>query len=98
MLEKEVLKNGMVRVTFHVSEQIWAECIALVGEFNAWDAHAHKLCQTHADHSWHISVDLEPDRSYRFRYLLDGAEWMDDDHADGCESNPFGGFDSIVQT
>ena len=98
MLENEVLKNGMVHVTFHISEHIWAECIALLDEFNAWDAHAHMLCQSHVDHSWHISVDLEPNRSYRFRYLLDGAEWMDDDHADGYEPNSFGGFDSVVHT
>lgn len=98
MLEKEMLKNGMVRVTFHVSEHIWAECIALLGDFNGWDPQAHALSQSHADHSWHIWVDLEPNRSYRFRYLLDGTEWMDDDHADGYEPNSFGGFDSVVQT
>ena len=98
MLEKEVLENGMVRVTFHVSEQVWTECIALLGEFNNWDAEAHRMCQSHGDHSWHISIDLEPNRSYRFRYLLDDVEWMDDDHADGYEANAFGGVDSVVRT
>ena len=98
MLEKKVLENGMVRVTFHLSEQIWADHIALVGEFNNWDRHSHELHQTHHDHSWHISLDLESNRSYRFRYLVDGEEWMDDDHADGYEANPFEGFDSVVST
>jgi 1,4-alpha-glucan branching enzyme len=98
MLEKEMLENGRVRVTFHLSESTWAESIALVGEFNNWDTHAHLLTQTHKDASWHISIELEVGHSYRFRYLVNGDEWMDDDHADGYEPNMFGGFDCIVQT
>jgi len=38
MLEKESLEDGYVRVTFRVSHYIWADSIALVGEFNDWDA------------------------------------------------------------
>jgi 1,4-alpha-glucan branching enzyme len=98
MLEKEVLENGRVRVTFHLPDHIWADCIALVGEFNDWDARSHLLHQTHIDHSWHTSVDLDAGRSYCFRYLVDGMEWMDDNHADGYQPNPFGGFDSVVKT
>jgi hypothetical protein len=54
--------------------------------------------QTREDREWHISLELEADRAYRFRYLVNGEEWMDDDHADGYEPNPFGGFDSVVFT
>ena len=98
MLEKEALENGNVRVTFRVSHYIWTDTIALVGEFNDWDAHSHLLYQTRDDGEWHISLELGPDHSYRFRYLVDEGEWMDDDHADGYEPNPFGGFDSVVRT
>jgi hypothetical protein len=48
--------------------------------------------------TWHISVVMPANRTYRFRYLVNGKEWMDDDHADAYEANPFGGFDSIVFT
>jgi len=98
MLQKEPLGDGYVRVTFRVSHYIWADDIALVGEFNDWDAHSHPLHQTRDDREWHISVVLEADRAYRFRYLVNGEEWMDDDRADGYEPNPFGGFDSVVFT
>jgi 1,4-alpha-glucan branching enzyme len=98
MLEKEPTENGYVRVTFRVSHYIWADCIALVGEFNGWDTHSHLLHQTRGDGEWHISLLLEANSSYRFRYLVDGKEWMDDDHADRYEPNPFGGFDSVVLT
>jgi 1,4-alpha-glucan branching enzyme len=98
MLEKEPLENGTVRVTFRVSHSIWADSVALVGEFNGWDAHSHPLHQTRDDGEWHISLVLQADKAYRFRYLVDGGEWMDDDHADGYEANAFGGFDSVVLT
>jgi 1,4-alpha-glucan branching enzyme len=98
MLEKETLNNGMVRVTFRVSQHIWADHIALIGEFNDWDAHSHLLCQSNYDGEWRISLELEAGRFYRFRYLVDGEEWMGDDRADGCETDPYGGFDSVVYT
>jgi 1,4-alpha-glucan branching enzyme len=98
MLEKERLENGRVRTTFRVSHYVWANEITLAGEFNDWNAHSHPLCRTRDDTEWHISLDLEADRSYRFRYLVDGKEWMEDDHADAYEANPFGGYDSVVFT
>lgn len=98
MLEKETLDNGMVRVTFRVSKHIWADHIALVGEFNDWDVHSHILRQNRDSGEWQTSLELKAGRSYRFHYLVDGGEWMDDDHADGCEPNPYGGFDSVVCT
>lgn len=98
MLEKETLENGNVRVTFRVSKHIWADCVALVGGFNDWDTHSHILRQTRDDADWHISLELEVGRSYRFRYLVNGEEWMDDDHADGYEPGPYGEVDSIVRT
>jgi 1,4-alpha-glucan branching enzyme len=98
MLAKETLENGNVRVTFRVSHYIWADSITLVGEFNDWNAQSHPLHQTRDDGEWHISLVLPVKRTYRFRYLVNGEEWMDDDHADGYEPNPFGGFDSVVFT
>jgi len=98
MLDKQKLENGKVRVTFRLSRYIWADRIALVGDFDNWNKDSHLLRQTHNDMDWHITLDLEPGRSYHFRYLVNGEEWMDDDHADSYEANPFGGFDSIVDT
>jgi len=98
MLEKEALDNGVVRVTFRVSKLLWADHIALVGEFNNWNPHSHFLKQTRDDADWHITLELKAGRSYRFRYVVDGETWIDDERADGCEPNPYGGFDSVVRT
>lgn len=98
MLEKEPLESGYVRITFRVSHHIWADSIALLGEFNDWDAHSHPLRQTRDDGEWHTALILQANKAYRFRYLVNDEEWMDDDHADAYEPNPFGGFDSVVFT
>jgi len=98
MLVREKLPNGWVRVTFRLSDSIWAESIAVVGEFNDWNPHTHLLSQSHGDPSWHITVDMELSHSYHFRYLVNGEQWMDDDRADCYEPNEFGGFDCVVQT
>ncbi|NOZ29523.1 MAG: hypothetical protein GXP39_15920 [Chloroflexi bacterium] len=71
MLEKKDLGNGMVRVTFRLSQHIWADHIALAGEFNDWSTHSHLLEQTRDDEDWHISIDLPAGRTYRFRYIVD---------------------------
>ncbi|MCD6290954.1 MAG: isoamylase early set domain-containing protein [Anaerolineae bacterium] len=96
MLEKEDLGNGRVRVTFRVSRHIWADHIALVGEFNDWDRRRHLMQQSSNDPDWHIALELEAGRCYRFRYLVDDANWLNDDHADRYDPNPYGEVDSVV--
>lgn len=97
MVEKVDLGNGQVRVTFRVSQQIWAASIALVGEFNDWDPHSLPLRQSHDEGDWSLTLELGTGRSYRFRYVVNGEEWMNDNHCDGCELNEYGTFDSIVR-
>jgi 1,4-alpha-glucan branching enzyme len=67
MLVKEPLDNGHVRITFRVSHTLWANAIALVGEFNNWNPHSHPLHQTRDDGEWHISLLLRANSTYRFR-------------------------------
>jgi 1,4-alpha-glucan branching enzyme len=98
MIEKESLGNGHVRVTFRVSQEIWADSIALVGEFNDWDPHSLPLHQCRGDEGWSVTIELEAGRTYRFRYVVDGEEWMDDDHCDGYELNVYATSDSVVRT
>ena len=49
------------------------------------------------DGSFRPTLELEPGRSYRFRYLLDGGGWENDWAADGYVPNEFGGDDSVVE-
>jgi len=45
-----------------------------------------------------VSLDLEPNREYQFRYLVNGSHWHNDWDADRYVANPFSGDNSVVNT
>lgn len=97
MITKEVVKGqDLVRVTFELPSTMWAERVNLVGEFNDWDTTATPMTRNRSDANWKVTVELKDDSRYRFRYLVDGKEWLNDWHADDHEENPYGSYDSVV--
>jgi hypothetical protein len=86
---------GTVDVVFTLPADVGAERVALCGDFNDWSTETIE-CVRAGDGSWQATVALEPGRSYRYRYLLDGERWENGDQADGYEPNPYGGADSVV--
>jgi len=71
-------KQGWVVVTFELPASTWAERLNLVGEFNNWDTMATPMTRDRAGADWKAAVELETGRRYRFRYLIDGKEWLND--------------------
>ena len=43
-----------------------------------------------------MTLALEAGRPYRFRYLVDGEQWLNDETADGWLPNQFGSADSVI--
>jgi 1,4-alpha-glucan branching enzyme len=96
MLTKNYTPMGRsCRVTFALPTQVEVQTAHLCGEFNEWSATAHPL-KKRKDGSLAIEVALKPGAAYRFRYLLDGGRWVNDDAADAFEPNPYGDNDSVV--
>jgi 1,4-alpha-glucan branching enzyme len=89
-------KEGRVQVTFELPATRWAEQVNLVGEFNDWDTAATPMSHSRSDAPWRVTIGLAPGRRYRFRYLVDGKEWLNDWHADDFLENPYGSYDSVV--
>jgi len=85
-----------VRVTFTLPSTIQASRVHLVGDFNGWDAQATPMHYDRGGGQWTASLDLENGRRYRFRYLVDGQEWLNDWHADDFVENPYGSYDSVL--
>jgi 1,4-alpha-glucan branching enzyme len=99
VIKKETIAGtDQIRVTFAVPSSTWADRVNLVGEFNDWDTTATPMFQTRADAHWQVTVDLKAGIRYRFRYLLDGHEWLNDWRADGLfhDAEPHGLCDSVV--
>ncbi len=95
MIEKQFTpKRTICRVTFKVPGE-WAQNeVSLVGDFNEWDPGVHHLKKDNG--YWQTLVRLKPDRTYRFKYLVDGEIWQNDDQADGYEMNTFGTENSVL--
>jgi hypothetical protein len=90
-----VARAGTAEVTFTLPAEVHADTVALVGEFNDWSAEDIQL-ERSSDGSWRTTVALEPGRSYRYRYLLDGQRWENDRRADHHVPNALGSTDSVV--
>jgi 1,4-alpha-glucan branching enzyme len=97
MVKKTRLKKGSnYRVTFTLPEGTEAERVAVLGDFNDWDEGATLLTRRKAGH-YSASLTLKSGREYRFRYLLDGMRWRNDEEADGFVANPYGTQDSLLR-
>ncbi len=98
MLKKRYLKSRDVcKVTFYTAAALGADNIYLVGDFNGWDETAAPM-QSLKDGRFKIVLELEPEREYQFRYLVNGDEWHNDWDADNYVPNPFIGDNSVVIT
>ncbi|MEM8962137.1 MAG: isoamylase early set domain-containing protein [Acidobacteriota bacterium] len=96
MLKKSYSKTGRsCRVTFKVPPPVEADQVALVGEFNEWEPEAHRL-KKRKDGSFSLTVSLDSGRDYRFRYLVDGEVWTNDDEPDKFVPNRYGSADGVV--
>lgn len=99
MLKKQYLKRGTVKVDFVLPPAVAAEASSayLVGDFNNWDETATPMKKL-KNGSFKVTLELDPEREYRFRYLVDGNQWHNDWDADRYEPNPFSGDNSVVST
>jgi 1,4-alpha-glucan branching enzyme len=99
MFKKKALKNGIVKVEFVLPDAIAAEAESafIVGDFNNWDETATPMQQL-KNGTFKASLNLDPDREYQFRYLINGKQWHNDWDADKYVSNPFSGDNSVIST
>ncbi len=84
------------RVTFRLPAGIEAETAAVLGDFNDWNPEARPMRKLKAG-GFSATVSLSAPAEYRFRYLLDGERWENDDSADGYQANAFGTEDGLLK-
>jgi 1,4-alpha-glucan branching enzyme len=89
--------GGVVSVTFTLAAAVGASHAAIGGEWNNWSPDRDVMEPAEGGGFTH-TVELEPGRTYRFRYLLDGHRWENDWAADSYVSNDCGsGPELLVQ-
>lgn len=97
MLKKEFTpKRTVCKVTFSIPKE-WAEkSVQIVGDFNEWDEDSDSLVLKNG--KWQTTLRLNPESTYRFKYLIDQKRWENDDAADSYVPNIFGSEDSVLET
>jgi 1,4-alpha-glucan branching enzyme len=95
-MKKTYTKTGRsCKVTFEFENPGDAKQIALLGDFNEWNANKHMM-KHRKDGSFSITISLKPGREYKYRFLADGVNWFNDPQADKYVPNSFGTEDSVV--
>jgi 1,4-alpha-glucan branching enzyme len=68
-----------------------------VGEFNNWDQ-SRNLMKKSITGKFSLTLELEKNREYEFRYLVDETNWETDWDADSVASIPWSDeFNSVVK-
>lgn len=83
-----------VKVTFVLPLDEFDQPVSVVGEFNGWDPFAHPL-KKRSNGTRSVTVELEPGRSYRFKYLAADGSWLTDPDAEAVD-NGQSGVDSLI--
>jgi len=93
-IKKQYLKSKPIcKVTFTVPAKD-AKKVAVVGDFNEWNTKAAPLKKL-KNGTFKGTIDLESDKSYQFRYLVD-ATYINDAEADGYVWSDFAGAENAV--
>ena len=104
MLKKTYVKSrGVCKVTFEIPADELPhpdriEKVTVVGDFNDWDEEANTMNFVKSRKVYSAKIDLEPDESYQFRYLVNGEIWVNDWHADAYAPNEFSADNCVVHT
>ena len=97
-IRKEYSKSQkMCRATFRLPAEAApkARKVTIVGDFNNWDKET-TLLRKLDNGDFTITLELDPGKEYRFRYLIDGKIWENDWRADKYVKTPYGVEDSVV--
>ena len=86
-ITKQFLKSKPIcKVTFTVKEEE-ANNVSLVGSWNSWNTESVPLKKL-KNGTFKATLDFEKDKSYEFRYLVDG-EWKNEEEADDFAWNDY---------
>ena len=96
--KRYIKKKKNYSVTFTIPKKISKEfkTASVVGDFNNWDLHANEMKKVKKTGEFKIKIELPPNGEYKFRYLLDGVQWINDESADKYITTHFGDAEDCV--
>ena len=95
MLKKKFFKTkDECEVTFEINVEN-ADQVELVSEHNGWEPIEMKQVK---NGPFRTKVRMPIEGQFQFRYLVDGAEWRNDEAADAYWANEHGTDNSVIFT
>ncbi len=97
-IKKLYLKSKAVcKVTFNLPKKDanGAKAVNVVGEFNNWNVKATPM-KSLKKGGFTTTVNLDVDKEYQFRYLMDKKTWENDSKADKYIRSDYGDCDNSV--
>lgn len=75
--------TNICSVTFTLLKEaaINARTVAIAGDFNSWNTTSHMMRQSR-NGNFTITIGLEAEKDYQFKYIVDGERWENDWKAD----------------
>jgi 1,4-alpha-glucan branching enzyme len=88
--KKYLSGDGVCKVTFTLPDSLaeTAKTAHVVGEFNNWDSESLPMKKA-KNGKFALSLELQKNNEYQFRYLVDGTSWETDWEADALAPVPF---------
>jgi 1,4-alpha-glucan branching enzyme len=97
-IKKQYLKfSHMCKVTFRLPKEAApeAQSVTIAGDFNNWSTTDTPLKKL-KNGTFTVTIDLEQNREYQFRYLIDQKKWENDWNADKYIPTPYGDDENSV--
>jgi hypothetical protein len=89
------IREQTVRVEFRL-EAPNAEAVAVVGDWNGWDAETNPLSDEDGDGVWEATITLQPGEEYQYQFLIDDESWVPDPSSPLRVDDGFGGTNSVL--
>ncbi len=97
-IKKQYLKSRPVcKATFRLDKETVqnAQTVHIVGEFNDWSTDETPMNKL-KNGAFTITLELDLNREYQFRYLVDQRTWINDPESDKYVPTEFSGTDNSV--
>ncbi len=73
-----------------------AEKVQLVGDFNGWNVNEAIDLKKFKNGTFKTTLDLDTEKEYQFKYLIDSEKWENDGEADKYVNNGVSAEDNFV--
>jgi 1,4-alpha-glucan branching enzyme len=97
-LKRQYLKNKpLCKVTFRLPKAAaqGAKNVNIVGEFNEWNIYATPMKRL-KNGDFTLTMNLDINKEYQYRYLIDEMVWENDWQADKYVPSPYGDCENSV--